>query len=201
MRSFDKTTDNLLVWATREEWVPRLLEIYVTHLAPIFDRFDSPEDAVAGLPDEVARTLEVFIVEDFFTARFGDNGEFNVIDDYLKRRGRREPVPARRYLRALRESLVSLYEVVDLVPGRHMTVRDLIRGEPVTVHEKLGSQGAAPWDGLAARVVAVNGKRYFTGAVLDFRHDLSLELLEAFEQMADGLQRDIRKDLQKRGDK
>jgi len=201
MRSFDKATDNLLKWAAREDWAPRHMEIFAVHFAPMFESFGSPDEAVAGLSDEGARMLEVFIVEDFFTARFGEDGELNVIDDYLKRRGWREPVPARRYLRALRDSVVSLYEVVDLVPGRRMTVRDLIRGgEAVTVHEKLGSQNAAPWDRLAARVVAVNAKRYFTGAVLHLRYDLSCQLLEAFEKMAGGLQRDIRRDLRRRGD-
>ena len=35
-----------------------------------------------------------FVLEDFFTARFGEEGELNVVDDYLKRRGWREKVPA-----------------------------------------------------------------------------------------------------------
>ena len=38
------------------------------------------------LPDDAAGMLSVFILEDFFTARFGEHGERNVIDDYLKRR-------------------------------------------------------------------------------------------------------------------
>ncbi|MCY4480359.1 MAG: hypothetical protein OXB97_10725 [Rhodospirillales bacterium] len=42
----------------------------------------------------------MFIVEDFFNGSFGGDGEVNVIDDYLKRRGWREPVPAGRHLRA-----------------------------------------------------------------------------------------------------
>ena len=50
------------------------------------------------LPDDAAGMLSVFILEDFFTARFGEHGERNVIDDYLKRRGWRESVPAGRRL-------------------------------------------------------------------------------------------------------
>ena len=80
-----------------------------------------------------------------------------------------------------------------------MTVRDLILGgETVRVEEKLGSQGAALWDRLAARVVAVRGKNRFTGAILRFRHDFSQQLLTAFEKMAGELQRDIRSDAGKR---
>ena len=80
-----------------------------------------------------------------------------------------------------------------------MTVRDLILGgEAVRVEEKLGSEGAAPWDRLAARVVAVNGKNRFTGAVLRLRHELSQQLLSAFEKMAGEMQRDIRSDARDR---
>ena len=202
-RSFDKATDRLLRWSEREEWAQRHLELRALHIACLGEMLEElglPEDALDALPGEATDMLDVFIVEDFFTAWFGEHEEFNVVDDYLERRGWREPVPSRRYLEALRDSVVSVYEVVGLVPGRRMTVRDLIRGgDVVTVEERLGSQGAAMWDRLAARVVAVNAKRYFTGAVLRLRHELSRELLKAFERMATELQRDIRKDTRRQG--
>ena len=197
--SIDRATENLVKWSARGEWEALQREAYAAHFEPVIDSLDLPDDALDVLPDDAAGMLSVFILEDFFTARFGEHGERNVIDDYLKRRGWRESVPARRYLEALRDSTVSLYEVVDIVPGRHMTVRDLILGgEAVRVEEKLGSQAAALWDRLAARVVAVHGKNRFTGAVLHFRHELSQQLLTAFEKMAGELQRDIRSDAGKR---
>ena len=70
-------------------------------------------------------------------------------------------VPARRYLEALRDSTVPLYEVVDIVPGRSMSVRDLLQGgEPVRVEERRGSQAAALWDHLAARIRAEADEGY-----------------------------------------
>ena len=204
-RSFDKATERLLRWAQREEWAQRHLELRALHfvcLGEMLEELGLPDDALDALPGEAADLLDVFIVEDFFTAWFGEREERNVVDDYLGRRGWREQAPARRYLEALRDSVVSVYEVVGLVPGRCMTVRDLIRGgEALTVEEGLGSQGAAMWDRLAARVVSVSGKRYFTGAVLRLRHALSRELVEAFERMARELQRDIRKDTRRQGSK
>ena len=204
-RSFDKATDRLLRWSEREEWAQRHLEVRALHfvrLGEMLEGLGLPDDALDALPGEAADMLDVFIVEDFFTAWFGEREELNVVDDYLKCRGWREQGPARRYLEALRDSVVSVYEVVGLVPGRRMTVRDLVRGgDAVTVEEKRGSQGAAMWDRLAARVVAVNGKRYFTGAVLRLRHELSRELLEAFERMAGELERDIRNDTRRQGSK
>ena len=55
--------------------------------------------------------------------------------------------------------------------------------------------------GRSQRRGAVHGKNRFTGAVLRFRHELSQQLLSAFEEMAPQLQRDIRSDARKRHEK
>ena len=189
---FDKATESLVRWAARDEWLQWQLDLYTAHVAPVADILDVSDDEFGELIGDAAEMLRVFILEDFFTARFGEDGELNVVDDYLKRRGWRETAPGRRYLESLRDSTVSLYEVVDIDPGRSMTVRDLIRGgESITVHEKLGSKSAAPWDRLAARTITVSGKTYFTGAVLRFRHELSLQFLSMFDEMAKEMEDDI----------
>ena len=158
VRSIDRATENLVKWATRGDWDVLQSEFYEAHFEPVVDGVDLSDEALAVLPDEAAGMLSVFILEDVFTTEFGEHGERNVIDDYLKRRGWHESVPGRRYLKALRDSIVSLYEVVDVVPGRYVKVRDLMfGGEAVRVEEKLGSEGAARWGRVAARVVAVHG--------------------------------------------
>lgn len=189
---FDKATENLVRWSARDEWLEWQFDVYTAHVAPVAEILDVSDDEFEELIGDAADMLGVFILEDFFTARFGEDAELNVVDDYLKRRGWREAAPGRRYLESLRDSMVSLYEVVDIDPGRSMTVRDLVRGdEAVTVHEKLGSKSAAPWDRLAARTVTVSGKTYFTGAVLRFRHELSAQFLSMFDGMAKEMEEDI----------
>ena len=188
----DKATENLVRWSARDKWLEPQMEIYTAHVAPVADILDVSDDEFEELIGEAADMLGVFILEDFFTARFGEDGELNVVDDYLKQRGWRETAPGRLYLESLRDSMASLYEVVGIDPGRSLTVRDLVRGgEAVTVHEKLGSRSAAPWDRLAARIVGVSGKMYFTGAVLRFRHELSLQFLSLFDEMAKEMEEDI----------
>jgi hypothetical protein len=89
----------------------------------------------------------------------------NVIDDYLDQRGWKESIQARDYLRALRGSVMSLYEVVEVKPGRGLVLRDLVRvGEPVEVDDQLGSQSAAIWDRIAARVLSIGGWHYLSGS-------------------------------------
>ena len=197
----DKATGNLAKWAAREEWEDRQLEICDAHIDPVADALNMSGDDIAELLGDGALMLHVFAIEDFFTARFGEDDKQNVIDDYLKRRGWREAVSARRYLEALRDSVVSLYEIVDVDPGRSVTVRDLILGgEAVTVNEKQGSQSLARWDRVAARVVTVNGREHFTGGILRFRHEASEELLSVFDEMAERMQEELREAAEETGD-
>ena len=113
----DKATENLFKWAAREEWEALQMEIYDAHIDPVTDALDMSGDDIAELLGDSAFMLHVFITEDFLTARFGEDDQQNVIDDYLKRRGWREAVSARRYLEALKDSVVSLYEIVDVDPA------------------------------------------------------------------------------------
>ena len=50
------------------------------------------------------------------------------LDEYLKRRGWKESVPTREYMVGLRRSVLSLYEVSEVVPGESLALRDLVRG-------------------------------------------------------------------------
>ena len=191
----ERATVDLCAWTEREEWAKWHLDVLTAHLSPVVDVPGlSPAVVLPHLPAEVVEQAMVFIVEDFFTTRFGTDGEINVVDAFLRRRGRRESATARCYLEALRDSAVSLYEVVDVDRGRSMTVRDLLRGgEPVTVEEQLGSMGVALDGHLAARVVVVGDTRLFTGVLLPFRREPSHQLQSAFEEMAADVERTIRK--------
>ena len=170
----DQAIGHLIKWSEKDEWAAYRRQVFAEHFELIMERFDISEQEIVDLLDEAFGMVCGFVLEDFFTARFGEEGELNVVDDYLKRRGWREKVPAKRYLEALRDSVATLYEVVDLDPGHSMTVRDVILGgDPVSVEEKLGSLSAARWDRIAGRIVTVNGKRYFTGALLLFPHHVA----------------------------
>lgn len=85
-------------------------------------------------------------------------------------------------------------------PGRGLTVRDLLLGgRAVAVEEKLGSREAAPWDRLAARVVEVDGKNYFTGGILVFDRELSQLVLSGFEELFRKVERDLRREARRSG--
>lgn len=174
----DKAFQNLMNWSSRDDWQEPRQRIFDAHIATILDRFDLDDDELAEfLGDENYTALLNFAIEDFVAGRFG-NEDRNIVDDYLKRRGRRESVPGKRYLRALRDAWPSLYEVVEVNLGRNLVVKDLIDGGPtLTLDDKLASRAAAPGDRIATRVVTVNKKCYLSDAVLTFSRQGAEEVL------------------------
>jgi len=196
----DKAIDNLIKWSAKEDWNSFREQVFAEHFDMICDRFDITMEEIADLLGDAFGMVFGCVLEDFFTARFGDKGD-NIIDDYLRRRGWREKIPAKRYLAAIRDSTLSLYEVVDLDPGHSMTVRDLVLGgDPITLEEKLGSESAARWDRIAGRIVTVNKKVYFTGSLLLFPHEVADEVLSGIEEMVKSLKKKLQREAKKQGE-
>jgi hypothetical protein len=122
--------------------------------------------------------------EDFLSRRFGPHDE-NPVEAYLRRRGWKERVTTRAYMTALQTSVMSLYEVSDIVPGQSLRARDLIRGgEAVLVNERTATRTLKTWDRIAARIVEQNGKSVLAGGLLAFTVEGSEEL---FSRLRDGV--------------
>ncbi len=192
---------NLIKWSEREEWVRYRDEILSDHFDMTCERMNISMEEIA---DQLGYSFGMIMgcaYEDLFTEKFGENGEKNIIDDYLKRRGWNEKVAAKRYLKAMKDTVISLYEVIDLDPGHSMTVKDLILEDqpPVTIIEKLGSESAAKWDRLAGRIVIINKKYYFTGSLMLFDHDVSDRLLGAIIKTKEDLKKKIRAEARLKG--
>ncbi len=195
----DKAIKNLLKWSAKEEWNIFREQVFADNFDMICDRFDISEEEFADLLGDAFDMVYGCVLEDFFSARFGEDGA-NVIDDYLRRRGWREKVPAKRYLKALSNSTLSLYEVIALDPGHSMTVTDLVLGgDPIIVDEKLGSETAAQWDRIAGRIVTVNKKVYFTGSLLLFPHEVADKVLSGIDDMIKKIKKKLQREARKYG--
>ena len=177
----DKAIRNIMKWADRPEWSDEMATVVEAHLSPLCDSIGISQEELA---EELAETglegmLFGIMFEDLLSRRLPP-GDKNIIDDYLKRRGWRESVPGRRYLQKLRDSVLSLYEVVEVSPGQHCDLRDLVRdrdGEIIRVFEHMGTQNLVKWDQVAARVLKANGKHIFSGGILPFPRESAQSLL------------------------
>jgi hypothetical protein len=99
------------------------------------------------------RREESWAVYDLWFAfdREVDDGRL-VVDLFLDRHPQL-PAGERRFLTALRGSSMRLYEITEASPGLSVTLRDVVEGTEVTVHERTASRTMQRHEWLAARVV------------------------------------------------
>jgi len=175
----------LMKWLARDEWSDRFAEVYDDHLLPVCDQTDLDVEEITSILGKgwFMSTVWACAFEDFLTRDFEDGS--NIVDDYLKRRGWKEGASTRAYMAALRTSVMSLYEVSDIVRDTSFRARDLVRGgAPILVSEGSATRSLKQWDRIAARVVQVGSQTQISGAVLPFDRDPSEELLKLLRKIA-----------------
>jgi hypothetical protein len=176
--------EGLMKWSTRDPWRDRFDQVLEDHLLPACDETGVAIDDIASIMGEdlFMSTVWACAFEDFVTREFEDGA--NVVDEYLKRRGWKESASVRTYLAALRNSIMSLYEVSGIVPGESFLARDLARGgEPVLISERSATRSLKPWDRIAARVVQVGSTMQIGGGVLLLETGTAETCIEALQEL------------------
>ena len=183
----NKAVANLMEWIRREDqWAAVFDATLHAHTEATLDAGRLSQGELTGILGDAGSGLLFGCVFEDLTAQRFETAPHNIVDDYLKRRGWRDSVPCRRYMAALRDAKMSVYEVTGVSSGKWVEVRDLVRdGEPVRVFEHLASQQMVRWDRIGARVVDYLGQKVFTGALLAYTVDQSDELLRLIEAEID----------------
>lgn len=179
----------LMKYAERAPWDEAMAEMLSAHLGPACEATGLEPDAIFEIiGDHWQGPLWGCAFEDLLTQEMEPDGG-NLVDDYLKRRGWNEKAPNKAYMQALRDAVMSLYEVSEVVPGQSMTLRDLLRDvAPVTVREHGATQTLVNCDKIAARIVDVNGRYGISGALLPFSAEGAARLIDAFSRLSDDAQ-------------
>ena len=177
--------DGIMKYSRRDEWAQDHEKVAADHFSDALEEFDLD---FAGLADLVGEhwsgSLIGCVLEDFISRTF-DPGGRNLADMYLKRRGWREDTGSKSYIKALRNSTVSLYELSDIVPGASFAARDLLRGgEPVVVIERLATRTLKQWDKISARIVPAREGFVMSGASLPFSAAAAANLIKAMRKFA-----------------
>ncbi|HMK90922.1 MAG TPA: hypothetical protein VK446_14970 [Methylocystis sp.] len=172
----------LTKWLERDEWMTEFQEVLQKHVGcPCAEHGLERRELFRLLGEAGFMNVWGCALEDFMTRTFDDGSNF--VDDYLKRRGWKESPGTKRYMTALRHSLMSLYEVVEANPGESFLARDLVRGGDILlVHERSGSNQLKKWDRIGARVVICGGKACMSGGLLVFDRETGDELLRYLKQ-------------------
>jgi hypothetical protein len=175
----------LMKWLDRDEWRGEFEAVLDRHFLPTCEKAGiEVEEAISILDrNQFMMTVWGCAFEDFLTREIDDGR--NVIDEYLKRRGWKESASTRSYMSALRTSVISLYEVSNVIRDRSFLVRDLVRGgDPILVSERSATRSLKQWDRIAARVLRVGAQTIIAGGVLSFERDASEELLKVLHNTA-----------------
>jgi hypothetical protein len=168
---------DLIAWTRRPEWRDAMADTLARHVAQACAEADLEiEDLWDILDDADQGAIWGAAFEDLLASNLPQGR--NLAEDYLRRRGWKEPAATREYIAGLRQSTISLHEVSDVVPGESMRLRDLVRGgEPVRVLERSGTRSLRQWDRLATRVIPLPGGAVISGTLLAFNQEMSEQLL------------------------
>ena len=177
-----KSLAGLMKWLRHDEWRDALNELLDRHLGHACAKADISFDELPGIIGDHHSTVLWGCVFEDLLARELDDGR-NIVDEYLKRRGWKESASNKAYVTALRSSVMSLYEISDIVPEESFLARDLVRGgEPVRVSERSGTRYLKPWDRIAARIVRVGSRAQMAGGALPFDYEPSEAVLAALRR-------------------
>ncbi len=168
-KDIDKAVKNLINYAEQQaKWQLRLEDAFEQMLLPATQELGIDESMLVEESQEYGYWDIIFgyIFEDFACAIWNDE-EHSFIDEYLKRRGWREAPIGRRYLKAINDSEVELWEITAVKPGFYADVCKYGSDEkPIRVIEKSATEALQQWDCLAARVIQLDKVNLFTGALL-----------------------------------
>lgn len=169
----------VMKWLRRDEWREAFTDVLKKHLEPACSKWDlAIEELPSVIGEDWYMNLWGCAFEDFLTREY--DGNRNIVDDYLKRRGWKESATNKAYMTALRSSVISLYEISDIVSEESFLARDLVRGgDPIRISEKSATRSLHPWDRIAARMLRLRAKTVMAGGVLRFEHDVAEDLLDS----------------------
>jgi hypothetical protein len=179
-----RSLNGLIKWLGRDEWHEPFEAVLDRHVLPACDAASvEVEQVVSTLGrDWFMTTVWGSAFEDFLTREIDGR---NIVDDYLKRRGWKESASAKSYMLALRNSVISLYEVSDIVRDKSFLARDLVRGgEPVLISERSATHSLHQWDHIATRVLRLGAATVISGCVLPLSHEVSEEILQLVRKTA-----------------
>lgn len=189
-----KSLTGLIKFIRRPDFAIEMDQVLAEHLGPACNRHEIEPAEIANILDQgFANALWGCALEDYM-ARQSLPGLPNVVDEYIKRRGFQESTGNKRYMKAVRNSVMSLYEASDIVPGESFLARDLVRGgEPVRVCEQSGTRQLKQWDRLAVRLINLGEQWQMAGGALLFDRALSETMLEELADMMRKIPGEFRK--------
>lgn len=175
----------LMAFIGQGEWRDIFGQLLGEHLGPTLDEFGlTTETLIKILGKDRAAILWGSVLEDLITRHAGPELR-NVGDDYLNSAGQNERRLDKAYMLAVRQSVMSLYEVIEIIPGKGITVHDVIRDlGPVTLRQDPRTRAIVTGDWIAARIIPSGDSYSITGSLLSLTSRSANSLLDEMRSIA-----------------
>lgn len=185
--AIQKLLDHISSNAETKEYLQLATETFFGELAEQ-NNLTTLEDIATFLGEEAFELIYPVMLEFFFTNIYEDeNGTWNMIDAFLASTDASQLTQDEHaYLRELRDSVMSLYEVTEVAPEAGVTIRDMIRGgDSFFVAEQTLTRYIAQWECLGLRVLNMGPHYEFAGGVLRLERSRAEALAPELKKMRD----------------
>ena len=172
-------------WMCQGNWPYHLQLVLDEHTGQYANRHDLDTFEQMGdlLGEHWVSVFKDLSYMDFLTRETEDG---NLVDVYLKKRGRKERAIVKAYLKAIRSSLISLYRVSGTIAGVSIVLENMLQNSPpIVVEDTSASHTLKKETYIAARIVEVKGHIIFAGAILPFEDHVALKLTEYIEDLSE----------------
>lgn len=169
-REIDKTFDHLHAFLEKQpEWQKKCDDLLNRYLDAVARQLGKSRDSVmaALFNGPYCDMAWKFLYEEMVAVAW-DN-QPSCIEEYLGKRGWRESVAGRRFLREMHSTELAIWEVIDTDPGKSVHLRQPgSDNPPIEVSERSASKTLERWTSLVARVISLGDNRIFSGGILSY---------------------------------
>ena len=179
-----RQVDAILTYLSKEhrEAIEDAYEIY-------FDEFDPEEHLDGGLLNMAMINFWDWVVSDALADYDDPDSATTLLDHYIEDHRQQLTADELSVLDRLRNSHISLYEVVEVYPEEGLVFEDLLLGGSTKVRERTATRYLNKWDIVAVRLLEIDGEQVMSGSIYSYhRHrkdKLIEELKDDFELLRD----------------
>lgn len=147
-----------------------------------WDEFDPDEHLDGGLLEMAHVNFWDWVVHDAKVDYYDEEDSKTLLELYIEENGKKLADDELKVLNKMKDSYLSLYEVVEVYPEEGFLLKDLLLGGEFKVRERSATRFLSQWDIMAARILDLDGEYVLTGSIFSYARSRREGLIKAFQK-------------------
>ncbi len=192
-KQINKSINYLIKYANRPLWDNRKQQLYDELYNKAAHHLNISTDTLLSTlePSAYIDIAHAYLFELFSTYHWDEDNQ-SLIGAYLQHQGWKETPYGKRYLQAIDNSHIELWQIISISAGQSIDIRPAgTKQPPIRVYECSATEQLQDWEYIAARVVNIDTKKEFSSAILPFTLDQAVAthsmLTNVYDQTTDNL--------------